>query len=277
MKGMIILLIFIIFIVSAGSLAYIYKTTSLLSDVNNQIITKNSVIDDLTKKLEASKNIDYDKIKSDLESYKEKKTELENKLGDEKKNLEKTLNDLDSCKKQKSETNSTTSANTNDVFNRAFINVNDSIKNNKSLLENYKYVGCYKSNNDAFNKNLIGKDLTIFNCSKQANSKNYKYFSFKGNKGHSGMVTVDFDNNKMETNPLAIGECYGENEIDLSKQSSTDKCFGQLINNYISFHDMFNNQIINSVYKDDKLSTYTIEIGSAPLGFKDTISVYQKI
>jgi hypothetical protein len=276
MNKMIILLIFIIFIVSAGSLAYIYKTTSLLSNVNNQIITKNSVIDDLTKKLEIynNKNTDYEKIKSDLDIYKDKKSELENKLDSEKKNLEKTLNDLDSCKKRKSET---TNANVDDVFNIAFGPNNDIIKNNKPILENYKYLGCYKSNNDTFNKNVIGKDLTINSCSKLANSKNYKYFSYKGTKINTDGIKFDFENNKMDTNPFALGECYGENEIDLSKQSSTDKCVGQLINNYISYYDMFNNQIINNISNNSLNNTYTIKIGSPPLGVKDTISVYQKI
>lgn len=276
MNGMIILFIFIIFIVSAGSLAYIYKTTSLLTDVNNQIITKNNVIDDLTKKLEATKNNDYEKIKSDLESYKEKKSELENKLENEKKNNEQLSSNLNSCKNQKSETNATNTV-IDDLFNKAFGQVNDNIKNNKQLINNYKYVGCYNSNNDVFNKNLIGKDLTINSCAKLANSKNYKYFSYKGTKGNPGQITVDLENNKIETNPLALGECYGENDFDSTKQSSSDKCFGQLVDSYISFYDMFNNQIINSVYKDDKLNIYAIEIGFPPIGFKDTISVYEKI
>ncbi len=57
----IFILFIILFIIFASILVYIYKKTSLLLDINNQIITKNNIIDELNKKLEATKNNNCEK------------------------------------------------------------------------------------------------------------------------------------------------------------------------------------------------------------------------
>ncbi len=147
------------------------------------------------------------------------------------------------------------------------------------MLNNYKYVGCYNVNSDSFNKNLIGDDLTIYNCVKQANEKGYKYFGYKNLKNSVYKnISIDLENNKLSVEPFALGECYGENDIDLTKQTSSNNCVSHLFNSNIYLYDVINNQVVNTsnIKNNEKYNGGSINIATYPIGTRDSISIFEK-
>jgi hypothetical protein len=147
------------------------------------------------------------------------------------------------------------------------------------MLNNYKYVGCYNVNSSSFNKNLIGDDLTIYNCVKLANEKGYKYFGFKKlKKGTYKNISIDLDNNKLYVEPFALGECYGENDIDLTKQVSSNNCVSHLFTSYTKYYDVINNQIVNTdnTKSNEKYNNGSINVATYPMGTSDSISIFEK-
>jgi hypothetical protein len=272
-----LIIICIIFVIYIYVSITIYKSLRIkvkdVDELKKNIDNKTNEVNNITAELENIKT----KSLSDYDNYKYDLDKIKYELSKSKENNAKLNNNLTTCKNKKVETVNT---NVDDIFKKSYSTINDDIKNNKFMVDNYKFVGCYNLNTNTFNKNLIGNNLTIYNCVKQASDKKYKYFGYKNTNKTDIDVSIDFTNNKLSTSPLAVGDCYGENDIDLTKEVTSNNCVSQHIYNTGKIYDMVDNQIVNTSNTKDKypatLQPYVIDIPVPPVGTKDSISIFTK-